>query len=169
MPYMTKLLEGYRRFRQKDWARERERWAELAEGQSPQGSLVVLSNVRNATLIYTGLMQYPSVWDSQFRAAFVAMLASEIALPLAKMSVVGAKAGLALRKDNIEIARAKIKAARVTDGNEGFYSSDIRVDWMQTRIVGGWGAWRGGWAGSDGPGGFFGGWDTCSFADGSAY
>src|SRR5437764_14244665 len=38
---LTQLIEGYRRFRQKDWARERERWAELAEGQSPQ--VMVLS------------------------------------------------------------------------------------------------------------------------------
>src|SRR6476469_161992 len=36
MPYLYTLVEGYRRFRDKDWARERSRWAELAEGQSPQ-------------------------------------------------------------------------------------------------------------------------------------
>jgi carbonic anhydrase len=36
MPYMERLIEGYRRFRANNWARERERWAELAEGQSPK-------------------------------------------------------------------------------------------------------------------------------------
>ena len=36
MPYLTQLIEGYRRFRENDWAGERERWSELAEGQSPQ-------------------------------------------------------------------------------------------------------------------------------------
>src|ERR671927_283353 len=36
MPYMQQLIEGYRRFRANSWARERERWAELAEGQSPR-------------------------------------------------------------------------------------------------------------------------------------
>jgi carbonic anhydrase len=41
MPYLTKLIEGYRRFREQDWARERERWSELADGQSPQ--VMVLS------------------------------------------------------------------------------------------------------------------------------
>src|SRR5919199_1022646 len=41
MPYLSRLIEGYRRFRQTDWARERERWSELAEGQSPQ--VMVLS------------------------------------------------------------------------------------------------------------------------------
>jgi carbonic anhydrase len=41
MPYLSKLIEGYHRFREKDWARERERWSELAEGQSPR--IMILS------------------------------------------------------------------------------------------------------------------------------
>src|SRR5438105_10318375 len=36
MNYRNRLIEGYRRFREKDWARERDRWSELAEGQSPK-------------------------------------------------------------------------------------------------------------------------------------
>src|ERR1041385_1260268 len=35
MPYMQELIDGYRRFRENRWPAERERWAELAEGQSP--------------------------------------------------------------------------------------------------------------------------------------
>lgn len=137
------------------------------QGQSPQGSTVILSNVKDATGIYTRLIQYPSVWDSAFRAAFVAFLASEITLPLIKLSVVDKQSALRLRSENIEIAKSKIKAARVMDGNEGFYSSDLRVDWMDFRRSGGWGASRGGF--SDGPGMFFGGWDSVGFADGTAY
>ena len=41
MLYLTQLIEGYRRFRATEWAHERERWSELAEGQSPQ--VMVLS------------------------------------------------------------------------------------------------------------------------------
>src|SRR5215213_8462296 len=41
MSYLEQLIEGYRRFRETDWNRERERWSELAEGQSPQ--VMVLS------------------------------------------------------------------------------------------------------------------------------
>ena len=41
MPYLTQLIEGYRRFRETDWARERERWSELSEGQNPR--VMVLS------------------------------------------------------------------------------------------------------------------------------
>ncbi len=136
------------------------------QGESPQGRTVILTNVKDAQIIYTAMMNYPSVWDSLFREAMVAYLASQIALPLAKDK----KMGMALRKENIELAKMKIKEARVVDGNEGFYSSDIKVDWMQARRTGGWGSSRGGWGdGGDGPGGFGGGWDSCSFADGTAY
>ncbi|MEO7365190.1 MAG: carbonic anhydrase [Sphingomicrobium sp.] len=41
MTYLTELIDGYRRFRHKDWARERERWSDLAEGQSPR--IMILS------------------------------------------------------------------------------------------------------------------------------
>lgn len=47
MPYMTQLIEGYRRFREKDWARERERWAELAEGQSPKVMILACADSRS--------------------------------------------------------------------------------------------------------------------------
>lgn len=138
------------------------------QGQSPVGSTIVMSNVKDATAVYTRFLPYPSTWDALFRAAMVAFLASEIALPLTKDK----KLGMTLRKENIEIAKAKIKEARVIDGNEGFYSSDIRVDWMQTRRVGGWGSrsnWGGGGGWDDGAGYLFNSWDSCGFADGSAY
>ena len=44
---MTKLIEGYRRFRANDWARERERWAELAEGQNPQVMILACADSRS--------------------------------------------------------------------------------------------------------------------------
>ena len=46
MPYLSELIEGYHRFREKDWARERERWAELAEGQSPQVMILSCADSR---------------------------------------------------------------------------------------------------------------------------
>jgi len=46
MPYLTRLIEGYRRFREKDWARERERWSELAEGQSPRVMILSCADSR---------------------------------------------------------------------------------------------------------------------------
>jgi carbonic anhydrase len=47
MPYLTKLIEGYRRFREQDWTRERERWAELAEGQNPQVMILACADSRS--------------------------------------------------------------------------------------------------------------------------
>jgi carbonic anhydrase len=41
-----RLLQGYRRFRAGDWASERARWAELAEGQSPRVMVIACSDSR---------------------------------------------------------------------------------------------------------------------------
>ncbi|MFL6753693.1 MAG: carbonic anhydrase [Sphingomicrobium sp.] len=46
MPYLTRLIEGYRRFRATDWEHERERWSELAEGQSPQVMILSCADSR---------------------------------------------------------------------------------------------------------------------------
>ena len=40
------LIEGYRRFRAEGWVRERERWSQLAEGQSPKVMIVACSDSR---------------------------------------------------------------------------------------------------------------------------
>jgi carbonic anhydrase len=46
MPYVSQLIEGYRRFRENDWARERERWAEMTEGQSPKVMILSCADSR---------------------------------------------------------------------------------------------------------------------------
>ncbi len=46
MPYLSKLIEGYRRFREIDWQAERERWSELAEGQSPKVMILACADSR---------------------------------------------------------------------------------------------------------------------------
>jgi carbonic anhydrase len=40
------LLAGYRRFRETGWAKERERWAQLAEGQNPRVMVIACSDSR---------------------------------------------------------------------------------------------------------------------------
>ena len=46
MPRLTRLIDGYRRFRDNDWPREHERWAELAEGQSPKVMVIACADSR---------------------------------------------------------------------------------------------------------------------------
>ena len=46
MAHLTRLIDGYRRFRENGWARERERWSELAEGQSPQFMILSCADSR---------------------------------------------------------------------------------------------------------------------------
>jgi carbonic anhydrase len=40
------LIDGYRRFRQRGWSAQRERWTELAEGQSPKVMVIACSDSR---------------------------------------------------------------------------------------------------------------------------
>ncbi len=40
------LLDGYRRFRAQDWAKQRARWSELADGQNPDTLVIACSDSR---------------------------------------------------------------------------------------------------------------------------
>ena len=46
MPHLDRLIEGYRRFRETGWKAQRERWTELAEGQSPKVMVIACSDSR---------------------------------------------------------------------------------------------------------------------------
>ncbi|MDP8994413.1 MAG: carbonic anhydrase [Pseudomonadota bacterium] len=46
MADFTRLIEGHRRFRETGWKRERARWSELAEGQSPKVMVIACSDSR---------------------------------------------------------------------------------------------------------------------------
>jgi carbonic anhydrase len=46
MTRFTDLIDGYHRFRDTGWARERGRWSELAEGQSPRVMIIACSDSR---------------------------------------------------------------------------------------------------------------------------
>lgn len=143
-------------------------------GVSPEGRLVILTNVQNASLVYTTLALYPSVWDPLFRAAFVAFLAAECALAIWKKK--DPKFGLQMRRENIAILQAKVVEARAQSANEGGPStSDIRVDWMDARYSVGPGSRFGwGYGGADsawdsGPGVLGYGWDTLALPGGATF
>jgi carbonic anhydrase len=46
MSHLSELIEGYRRFRETGWKRERERWSELAESQRPKVMVIACSDSR---------------------------------------------------------------------------------------------------------------------------
>ena len=132
------------------------------QGVGPNSRTVILTDVKDAHATYTALILYPSQWDSLFRAALVAYIASEVALPLTANKAFG----LQLRNQQIAIAKSKIEMARLVDGNEATTNCDIETDWMQARRTGGGSRWSGyGIGGND----YGGGWSACSFADGTAY
>ena len=46
MTGLSELIDGYRRFRETGYARERARWSELSEGQSPRVMIIACSDSR---------------------------------------------------------------------------------------------------------------------------
>lgn len=46
MTLFTDLVDGYRRFRTADYRRQHERWAQLAEAQSPKVMVIACSDSR---------------------------------------------------------------------------------------------------------------------------
>jgi hypothetical protein len=135
--------------------------------------VVVCSNINQATLVYTGFMPYPNMWDSQFRGALVSFLASRLAMPLAKDK----KFGLEMEVKRFQFAKDAVRQARITNGNESSWpqSTDRYADWSQARWAGGggygwsapwnagWGTWGMGGLGPSGPGFMGYGWDTSVF------
>lgn len=129
-------------------------------GQGLTSQTVILSNQCDAHLVYTALITYPDQWDPLFQQAFVALLASYFAMPL----VTDRKEAVRVRDEMIKMVKSSLDQARVTDGNEGFFSSDISVDWLRVRNSGAWGGGQ-----NDGVGVLGYGHESCMFSDGSAY
>jgi len=135
-------------------------------GQALTSQTVILTNQRCADLVYTALVTYPDQWDTLFQQAFVAMLASYLAMPL----VSERKNAVAIRDEQIKVAKMVLDQARISDGNEGWNQADIMPDWMRARNAGGFGRGFGLGYGNDFGGGIlFGGWDSCALSDGSVY
>lgn len=114
-------------------------WSEI-EGHDPESTRVILTNQLGATLVYTGLLQYPDAWDPLFSQAFVALLAARLAMPL----IEDRKIAVAIRADNRRIALDALNAARVRDGDEGWTVQDHQADWITARDSGaGWSTFGG--------------------------
>jgi hypothetical protein len=128
------------------------------------GITVILSNVQQASAVYTSANFNPLLWDSLFMDAVVAILASKFAVPLLDDK----KLAIALRNEQIAAAKEMIGDARAANGNEAWSTADHTPDWIRIRGAGGWpyGFWT-----SNVPGtglGFI-GYSPLTMADGSAY
>lgn len=147
-----------------DWSQLPD-YASLA-GQGPQGGTVVLTNQPNATLVYTALITGCDEWDWQFRQAFIAVLATFLAMPCLKDK----KLARIVRDEQVRLAKSSLDEARRTDGDEAFTDVDNIPDWIRTRNAGGAYGNRTGWAGVGGGLGVLGyGAFPCSLGNGSCY
>lgn len=131
-----------------------------AQGHGIKSRSVILTNVRNAQLVYTARIDEPNVWDPAFQQALVALLASRTAMAILDDK----KLAMAMQGAAINIAKATISDARQSNGNEQIQGVDRQADWISAR-----GAGAVGWLPFDGPGVLWNGWSAIAFADGSVY
>lgn len=132
-----------------------------AEGQGPDRQTVILTNVQNATLVYTRLVTYPSEWDSLFQEAMVAAIGEKIAMQV----LPDKKFALQMRNQQIAVAKQALEQARVRDGDEGWTGVDHVPDWLRIRNSGG----RSNQWGSNDSGVLGYGWEAYGFSSGTAY
>lgn len=128
-----------------------------ADGSSSSKNLVTnvgpINNGGSAIGVYNGDVTDPDMWDDLFEGALTAALSYHLTMPLT--------GNIGMRAEFKKTAEDAITAARVADGNEAIPTSDVTVDWMQTRGVGsywgygpqyglgdglaGWGSWTEGY------------------------
>lgn len=147
---------------------------DLPEGQGAITRRVVLTNQKDARLVYTQLLLDIDVWDSLFEEAMIATLASRLAMPLlvdktapVKDQVAQRNAAAGIRNAQIAIAKDAVLRARVASANEvGFpQSTDHVPDWIRARS--GYGGYGRGIDGPQGPGVLRYGWESMAWGDGS--
>lgn len=139
------------------------------EGVGLRSRRIILTDVPNATLVYTMLQLEIEMWDELFSQAMVAVLADRLAMPL----IPDVKERIAVSGRQIAIAKDAIAQARVASANEAGFpqSTDQNAPWTLARRArsGYGGGWDGG-GGSGGGGGYlYGSYSSFSFGDGSVY
>lgn len=86
---------------------------------------VILSNLENAIVVYTALVDNPNLWDDEFSEAFVFLLASHL---------VGALIGdKQMDRALFEKAQMLAVTARAVDANEQPLSPNHTPDWIRVR------------------------------------
>jgi hypothetical protein len=135
---------------------------DLAVTAEAIGVGVILTNVRNARLIYTAAVTAPQLWDPLFLTAFSGLLAAWLALPCLDDK----KFALEVRAQQAALVKGLIAEARVQNGNESWATQDHLPDWIRIR---GAGRWPYGFIGANPVGLGYLSYDALGFPDGSAY
>jgi hypothetical protein len=86
---------------------------------------VILTNLEQATIIYTADIEDPNMWDTEFTEAFVYILAARLCGPLT-----GDKN---LTKIYLQEARDAILQARLVDSTESPAKPEHTPDWIRVR------------------------------------
>lgn len=89
---------------------------------------VILTDLEYAQLVYTCRVTDCDLWDPHYLAAATSTLGAWLVNPL--------NMNLALAKTQYAVASSIVNEARVSDGNEGFTSSEHMPDWMAVRGAG---------------------------------
>ncbi len=131
------------------------------EGVGQTSRRIILTDMPQASLVYTKWVPEIEEWDELFTQAVVATLGSIFAVPLLK----DRKEAMAERAAQVAIAKNAITQARVANANDqGFpQTTNHTPDWIRLRS----GGYDGRWGGLGGPGAAWYGWDSMAFADGS--
>ncbi|MEO7240894.1 MAG: carbonic anhydrase [Sphingomicrobium sp.] len=96
MADLTELIDGYRRFRETGWKRERERWSELAEGQSPRLMVIACSDSR---------VDPAQIFDARPGSIFVVRNVANLAPPFeTSLGYHGVSAALEFAVTQLEVA-----------------------------------------------------------------
>lgn len=93
-----------------------------------QSQRVILTNEKDATLVYVKVVTDPNIWDPLFQDAMANALGANICIALT-----GDKS---LANMCIQLANASIIEARKSDGNEGLTINDLPPDWIRARGFG---------------------------------
>lgn len=116
---------------------------------------VILTNACRAQGVYTARIANVDLWDSMLQNAVIGALGAWFVSPLSGSDE--------RKKLAIAMASGLIQQARISDGNEGITSTDHIPDWMQVRNTGS------NWGFNLEGGGYLGGWDSWTGADGVSY
>lgn len=110
----------------------------------------ILTDLEYAQIIYTKRIVDPDQWDAHFINGAISYLGCWLVNPLARNAEV--------LKEQMEITKAVVESARISDGNEGMTDISHVPDWMAVRGATGYATL--------GDPGFYYGWDWLGFPGG---